>query len=127
MGGSHLLSLDASPMQGVNQYGHSGPYSLAILYFPHIIHYVTMVYCNQYHNKYIIYHILSHLILHILYITSYTSHLIALHHSQSFPTSLLTHPHVPSDPGVTMVVLCKGLISILTSLVRKPRHATTHV
>ena len=111
MGGSHLLSLDASPMQGVNQYGHFGPYSLAILYFPHIIHYVTMVYCNQYHNKYIIYHILSHLI-------------AFFHHSQLTCTA---DPHGSCEPGATMVVLCKGLISILASVARKPRLATTHM
>ena len=73
-----------------------------------------MIYCNQYHNKEI--HYISHIIL---------SHPIALfHHSH---LAFTADPHGSCEPGATMVVLCKGLISILASVVRKPRLATTHM
>ena len=55
-----------------------------------------------------------------------TLYLIALlHYSHSHPASLTADPHDPSDPGATMVVLCKRLYNILTSLVRKPKLAAS--
>ena len=60
MGGSHLLSFCASPMQGVNQYGHLAHTALQFFIFL-LFQHITMVYYN---------HITIHH--HISYITSYS-------------------------------------------------------